>query len=556
MGSRAWLWGLVPPLLAGAGLRGFRLREQILIGDELHAVNAAVARPVGEIVTQWTYHGADYCVPLAALYRLLLDAGVQLSELGFRAPVLAASLLLVVAVPLALRPRLGRRACLVLAWLLALSPMLVLYGRMVRSYAPAVLLAFAAVVTFDRWWRDRSRGAAAAYAALAAGAVYFHLGAAPLVGAPILYAVLETLVDRRGAPAAERARALLPLAVPLAGLTVLLAALLLPARQSLVELAGLHGDGALPDPATWLDVARLQLGTSAFSLVAVAVGVAARGAWILYRRDARFGLYLLTLAAVHTGWLLLFAPHLFQHLLVVNRYFLLLLPFLLALLALGLASPWTSRPSRVARIAQDAGVAALLAALFATGPLVGDKFRTSPFTHAPTSLTFTAAEDRVDADAPPGFYRELATAATGGEVVLEYPWMNVASHAFDAYQRVHRRPLRVGSLNRLHEDPRLGLRNTLPAHPEDFLESGARYVVVHTDLKAEEARVRTRKFLFAERLIELDELWRVLRAGGARMSVRLEEAWGPPVYVDDAIRVWDLERVRRDAGHATVAPWN
>ena len=357
MGSRAWLWGLVPPLLAGAGLRGFRLREQILIGDELHAVNAAVARPVGEIVTQWTYHGADYCVPLAALYRLLLDAGVQLSELGFRAPVLAASLLLVVAVPLALRPRLGRRACLVLAWLLALSPMLVLYGRMVRSYAPAVLLAFAAVVTFDRWWRDRSRGAAAAYAALAAGAVYFHLGAAPLVGAPILYAVLETLVDRRGAPAAERARALLPLAVPLAGLTVLLAALLLPARQSLVELAGLHGDGALPDPATWLDVARLQLGTSAFSLVAVAVGVAARGAWILYRRDARFGLYLLTLAAVHTGWLLLFAPHLFQHLLVVNRYFLLLLPFLLALLALGLASPWTSRPSRVARIAQDAGVA-------------------------------------------------------------------------------------------------------------------------------------------------------------------------------------------------------
>lgn len=107
----ALLW--LPPLLAGAALRAYRLPEQILTGDELHAINAALSLSLGEILSTWTYHGADYSVPLAALYRVLLDGGVVFTELGFRVPALLASLAILLCTPLLLRRRLGDRKSVV-----------------------------------------------------------------------------------------------------------------------------------------------------------------------------------------------------------------------------------------------------------------------------------------------------------------------------------------------------------------------------------------------------------------------------------------------------------
>ena len=70
--ERLWI-GLLPALAVGAALRLARLGPQILTGDEMHAINAAKQWTVGEIVTQWTYLGADYCVPLTAFFYFKYD---------------------------------------------------------------------------------------------------------------------------------------------------------------------------------------------------------------------------------------------------------------------------------------------------------------------------------------------------------------------------------------------------------------------------------------------------------------------------------------------------
>ena len=446
--------------------------------------------------------------------------------------------------PRAFATRIGTRAATWLAWLLAISPLWVLYGRMVRTYVPMALLATGSVLAFETWWRRGDPRSGALAAGLAALAIHLHLGAAAFVLAPFAWAGLVLALRR---PTPDRALRELQRLARQGALTAAATGLLLwPARESLLTLRELHGAGAWPALGTWLEVVRLHAGSAAWPVV-LAVGLLGlRGFLRLWRSERDFALLAVVLLVVHLLGLAVASPHLLHELLVANRYLLVWLPVGLAFVAVGLAGPWPGLARSASPWPSRALAGALLLGLFAAGPLARERFRTSSFVHAPSSLTFAAPPDRVASEALPAFYRRIAGEAERADLV-EVPWMNVASHAFDAYQRVHRHPLRVASLNRLHADPRLALRNTLPFEPGRFLDSGARYVVVHTDLRAEEARVETSKMLFWERLEGSPALWSALRSGGLRMAERLADAWGAPVYADGAIRVWDLARVRRES---------
>ncbi|HYU35951.1 MAG TPA: hypothetical protein VEW48_27650, partial [Thermoanaerobaculia bacterium] len=153
--ERRFLWfPLIGSVFAGLGLRLWNLLGQILGGDELHAVRAAAARTVPEILTNYSL--TDYSLPLTALYRWLLDLGVPLSELAFRAPSILSGALALVVFPYAFAGRVPRPAVLLYAWLGAIAPDLVLYSRIARSYLPMVLCGFVAVMAFETWWRTRS----------------------------------------------------------------------------------------------------------------------------------------------------------------------------------------------------------------------------------------------------------------------------------------------------------------------------------------------------------------------------------------------------------------
>jgi hypothetical protein len=229
---------------------------------------------------------------------------------------------------------------------------------------------------------------------------------------------------------------------------------------------------------------------------------------------------------------------------VVSRYLLPLLPFTLALVAQGLATPWTRSHSRAACALQALAVAALLAGAVATGPLAGPVYRASAFAHANENLAFTRPGNRVAADDVPEFYRRLAADATPG-AILEYPWVNLGTHALDAYQRVHRRELRGVPLGAELLDPRLALRNSVAPEPGALRAAPARWLVVHRDLAAEEERVESSDPYQAERLVTLSPLWQASRAGASRLSRVLRQAWGEPDLSDTELEVWDLDRVRR-----------
>ncbi len=535
------LLGLVPPFLAGAVLRLWNLPAQVLGGDELHTVRAAAARPLGEILT--TYRPADPSLPLAGLFRALLDAGVELSEVGLRLPGLLCGLLLVLLVPLAVAPALGRRTALLLAWLLALSTPLVLYSRIVRAYSPAVLCGALAVVAFLSWWESGRWRAAAMFVAAGALGAWLHLGTAPLLAALFVFA-LGDLFTR---PAAERGARLRRLLLLGAGLGGACALFLVPAWESLARLVALKH---APRSFVWQDlpeVLRLLAGTRSLGLGLALWGLAAAGLLLLARDRPRLGAALLTLIAGQAVGILLLAPAGLEHPWVFARYLLPVLPAGLLGAAYLFGRPWFragrgERAGFLPAVLPIAAAAGLLAVLALAGPFADPRFRRSSFQNH-DDLAWSAVRAELPGAAVPAFYRQLAGSVEEAGVV-ELPWMFLwRFRAFYLYQDLHGQPVRTATFLPLIDRPGLALRSTAAARPDALCEvglRGARYVVVHRDLVGEERRIAPPPGFPAPALPPA--LARRLRRDAGRLTRRLTREWGPPVHAEPDLKVWDLHR--------------
>ncbi len=538
-------WGLLPPVLVGVVLRLFRVDEQILVWDELHTVKAALARPIGEILRNWMYQAADYCVPMTAFARALLDGGVRLSEMHFRVVPLAAGVAALVVIPVGLRPKIGDRAATTLAWLLAISPLLVLYSRIVRSYMPATLFAFVALMSFDLWWRTRSRPASVAYVGFAVLAIYFHLGSAPVVLSPFVFAAIETVLRARDRSTLVRnARSL---AIVFGAVSLVLGAVLLPAAASLASLTRSHRGAGVPSLDTVVEVVRLEAGTTSIVLAAFMALLALRGAIALARRDPRFRSLLAVAAIAHVVGLGVLRPVKLEEALPLTRYLLVLLPFALALVALGATESWgrTSRPHPLQWVA----VALLLLLVFSTGPLSSREFVRGNLVHHPGFMRFTVARETRSRTRLPRAYEMMIARLGGGPATLvEDPWANVGSRVFFAYQSHHELPFLPVAMDPKLRDPRLSLRNDLEPAVEAILETSASHLVLHRDLQSELRAVRRAEPEGERRSAVLEEYGRYLRQLATDRSRELRAAWGAPEISEDGIEIWDLEAARARGG--------
>lgn len=538
---RGFLW-LLPPVLLGALLRLWNLPEQIVGGDELNAIKAALHLPLGKVLT--TYQLQDPCLPLAGFYRFLLDRGVGLSELWVRLPVLAFGLIALVAIPWIAERRAGRPAAQALAWLVALSPLLVLYSRIARPYMPIALLGFAATAAFEAWWRTGRAALAAAYVVLAGLCVYFHLGSAPFIVAPFAFALGSLLLDRRskaegGTESRPGFRGLV-----VVGLATVAAFLtfLVPSWDSLMLLIGDKHNPLEIRPATIAGI--LQLGTGSSSLlVATAFWAAALVglAWLLRSHrpdDRRLALYTLTLGAGQVVGLLVLSPEMLVHPLVFGRYLIPLLPWVLLWAAVGLSIPWRVGP-RTQRVAVAAG----LAALFLSSPLSSWQFQKGSFAQHNDVLAFFCPPARIAPEAVPRFYRQVV-AGQKGATVLEHPWFPwwAYTRAYYLYQEAHGQELVLSNERSQPGSARLAFRNMVRPQPAPFLASRARYLVVHTDLVAEEARVVPHCWQTVERIDPRHQ--REIQESGRRMAHRLTRSWGKPDFQEPGLLVWDLDRIR------------
>lgn len=531
--ERRFLWlALIGSIFAGLGLRVWNLRGQILGGDELHGVRAAATRTVPEILT--TYGLADYSLPLTALFRWLLDHGVPLSELVFRLPSLLCGALALAVFPYIVAGRVPRPAVLLFAWLGAIAPLLVLYSRIARSYLPMVLCGFVAVMAFEAWWRNRSWKAGGSYVLFGALAVWLHLGAAPFVAAPFLFAAGDLFT--RGGERWERVRGLAVLGTAFA---LACSTFLLPARASLERLVANKHVTQTIAPATVWDVLRLQAGTPSYTVAILFWIVALAGLVLLVRDRPRFGAFTLTVSAGHLLGMLILSPKGMGHPLILNRYLLPILPFILLWEAYGLGRLWTRKAGGCTGfVAQRYATRLFLLLLFWTGPFLAPGYRDGSFMHHNDFVDFTHPRATLPDDLVPAFYRDLRRGP-----VLEFPWPTVWSQerVFYIYQRIHERRVMVSAPFDLPRRPGIGFRNEVPPDPAAILASPARTLVVHLRLPAEEDRVQTpgRPVRRMRRNLRQD-----YRRAADRLAARLVKEWGPPDTTEGFVRVWDLERVR------------
>jgi len=562
-------------LAAGVVLRFWNLADQVLGGDELHAVRAALSQPLRELLT--TYQLADSCIPLTALDRWLLDRGVALDERLLRLPVLASGLAALAVLPLLARRRLPPAAWPFFGALVATSPLLVLYSRIARSYMPATLLGFAAVMAFDSWWTPVGTGApdapdrggdaraadarrvaagAIAYVVPAALAIWFHLGTAPIVVVPLLFAAAELGVTAApgGRGRAWPWRRLAALGAAAAGLAAGCALFLVPAWPSLARLVEAKRQPQQVPAATWWGVLQLQAGASAGQRLPALLfwAAALAGLAALLRRRPRLGIYLLALVLAQLLGILLLSPLGLARLQVLDRYLLPALPVVLLWVAAGLALPWWPRQSRLGRGGQRLAAAGLVLLWLSAGPFGDLDFLASSFMHHNDMVAFALPR----ATAPPGGVPRpyLALGGPPGSAIVELPWPPVwdFGRCFYVYQEVHGLRVEVAAAAGAPPAGRLRLRNRVSPEPAALLASGARWVVVHRDLAMEEERLAVPAGAPPPRRMPAP-LAAELAAVGERSAAGLAAAWGPPALADAAVAVWDLGRVRH-IGHIAAGP--
>lgn len=507
---RRSLW-LLFPVLTGSVLRLWNLRAQVLGDDELHLVRTALTQPVGTILTTW--QKVDACIPLSTLYAVLVRGGVRLTELGVRLPEALAGLLLLVLAPLWADRRLGRATAVAFAWLLAVSPGLVLYSRIARPYAIVVLLSFGAAVAFESWWREGGWRRAAAYAVLAAFAFWFHPVAAPLVLSPFAFGAAASIRDRRRAPA---------LAALAVGTVVAFLVFFLPTRESFLEVISAKHREIHLGARVFGALAELQAGTAVAMLAGVFWLGVAYGLWRLWKEEKQLAVFTGFLVAGQLAGLLWISPLGLDEPLIFNRYALVILPWVLLWAAAALSRP--------------RALAALIPILVLAGPMADRSWWHSSFPHHDDRLAFYVQRPEVPL---PEAYRRLGPGA-----ILEAPWIPVwrVSRAVAIYQETHGHEIVAAVPDPLLADPRLAFRNLMPLTPEAFLASRARWLVVHRDLAAEEEAIPDP--FWPPRMGMGRRFREVFQTEGRRLLRLLRRDWGKPDFADDRVVVWDLDRVR------------
>lgn len=527
-------WAFWMACLTAAVLRAWGLSRQVLLGDEMHAFQWALELEFPEVLVALPFTANS--PPMNAGLRLLLDLGLQPSEAVFRVFMLACGLALVVWLPLWAGRRLGHRAGIALAWLLALSPALVYHSRFMRPYAPFALFTAIAVIAFYEWWERGSRGAGALYAVAAALAAYVHILALPIVLAPWALAALDRARGARAGRPADGAALRV-----LGGTAGLLSLYLVPAWPHLWKLAASRRQ---PTQATWgdvLDAAIVLLGTpERVWPVVIALALTVYGLTRLWKRDPRLVGYLGVLVAVHAVAVPTLSQTFIGNPLILARYLLPLWVLCLVFLALGVSALLTRLPHRVVA---PAG-AALAASLFVLGPL--DDLQVFRGSLGLQTEILAPWPENLRFDAPPA-YAELPTAERGP--LIEFPSRPARRFATPLahYERVHGRRVLLSPGNAALADPRYALHSIVAPKPEAFVASEAAWLAVHLDWRRELGPLlgfgpatHSEKGLERARRDSVQ-----LRRMAAGMRRRLTRQWGPPDIESELVVLWDLDAVRR-----------
>jgi hypothetical protein len=440
---------------AGFVLRTWQLRDQLLADDEWHALRKLINSDFAGIFSSFGY--SDHSIPLTLYYKALsLTTG--LSEWSMHVPLLLAGLLSMITVPWLLRATLRSPEQLILASLVALSPMLIYFSRTARPYALSSLLAFVALVAFYNWWNKPGYRWGCTYAATAALSAWLHPVTLALTLTPFVFfgmaATWEFVRTRRLQKLARIGLIGISLLVVL---SVLLAVPLYHDYSLFLSKSGTH---SISFTSLWVTLSLFVGSANTFVIVAWLVLTVA-GFRELLKREAilawyfAFAVFLSGIIIAATSAIMLHHP------LVLARYTLPGIFVLLPLVALGLGYFLQASPGFVRLPA----IVAVLLVYFLTGPLPAQYHQ--PLNQFTGHMVYQADYDRErnpyarhfqqgETDVPV-FYRELAELPPDTVTLVVAPWyLEWHWNAWHLNQQVHQQRILAGFISGLCVDKTYG----------------------------------------------------------------------------------------------------
>ncbi len=312
----------------GVYLRLDQFTLQVLLDDEWHVIHRLLVKTPKELFQ--SFGPSDYSIPLALLYWSQLKL-FGLSETGMRWPMMLAGISTLVLFPLYVRKFIDDKATLMFSFLLAISPVLILYSRTARPYALTLFLSLLALGAFHKFvgaektpWKS-----GLVYAVCAVTSVWLHLISLPMIVAPFLALGLPALLDRDW----SRIRRMLWLGISTAvGMLALVLPPLLGHPETLSAKLGVQ----TPDLQTYYGLLYVWLGTSSLAVVLIGLLLAAAGRGRLWRRLPLLS-SLITGLGLTLGVILLSQPASVHHSLTLARYLLPVIPLFLLAIALGVS---------------------------------------------------------------------------------------------------------------------------------------------------------------------------------------------------------------------------
>ena len=536
-----WLWWALP-VLAAAAVRTYRLPDQMLTGDEWHALHRAIHLPYRELLS--TFGLSDHSIALALYFRAAMDT-LGLSDPLLRAPFLLCGVLSVFLIPAAVRREAGPFAACTLAWLLALSPVLIFFSRTARPYAMTLLLAWGGALAFLQWWTTGRKRWAVAFWACSVATGYLLVIVLPFVLGSLVFAVLHMLRRRRpaGLPGL-RELAWLGFATMAA-----LAALLLPAvLTDFWSLSGAAGPVTRAGFTAGEGLGALQVlsgdpGAAAGGVLGVLAGL---GGVAAFRRAPRLTAFVSTLSALQVAAIYVALPAGTGERMVLARYLLPVLPALLLFAAAGVEAVASVAAPAARRILRVGLAFALVVGLFIAGPgpaaLMGPANWVSHQLYVAFWFGQGAYPDIVRR--VPDFYESLVPLRPGEVTLVEVPsYIFSLSNPLAHYQSVHRQRTLIGFHNGLCGRLRKGevpwgrtdirLRNyVFLADPVGVRRAGATHVVFHRRMSRETA--------IPSFIVDEPDLSGCIAAYRFRC--------GPAVYEDEDVVVFDIRSVSLPPG--------
>jgi uncharacterized membrane protein len=185
------VWWLFAAVAAGAALRFGFLSHQSLWTDEAATRHIVLAPSIGDV---WSRVRATESTPPLSYYLMWLVAHAvgSRSDAVLRLVPAVAGTLTIPAAYAAMRRALGTRVALTLAWMCAVSPVLLWYSLDARAYALFVLLGVLNLWTLFAVLQHPSVRNCTLWAATAVLCVWTHYFAAFWVAGQLLYVVIAT----------------------------------------------------------------------------------------------------------------------------------------------------------------------------------------------------------------------------------------------------------------------------------------------------------------------------------------------------------------------------